>query len=185
MKIKAFFLFHVSALIVLVGCGAPQVPESTADPVPSLSAMIHDDDRLTTFAALLGHEELAKNLEDRGPYTVFAPTNEAFAALSEGMIEALLQHDNRRDLNELVGSLVAPGVWRWEPLQTLAASTMCGNRALITGDGEHGAFAGAPIIAAPSVASNGVLYRLSVAPLPRGWTLRDGRIRPPTAPSYP
>src|SRR5690606_33718009 len=48
------------------------------------------DGRFTTLAAALGAAELVETLKGEGPFTVFAPTDEAFAKLPAGTIEALL-----------------------------------------------------------------------------------------------
>jgi uncharacterized surface protein with fasciclin (FAS1) repeats len=176
MRIHCLCLSVTFALSTFAGCAAPQAVESSEEPSFTLAALIHEDDSLTTFAALLGHEELAQTLKALGPMTVFAPTNEAFSVLPAGAIEALLHEDSRNDLKEFVGSLIAPGLLRWQPGQIRVSSMLSGQRAWISGVGEYGTFAGAPIIAAPSVAGNGLLYRTSVAPLPEGWKLEKDRI---------
>ena len=66
-----------------------------------------EDGRFTTLVAALGAAELVETLSGEGPYTVFAPTDDAFAKLPEGTVEALLQ-----DIPQLTNILlyhVVPG----------------------------------------------------------------------------
>src|SRR5210317_1528656 len=53
--------------------------------------------------------DLVETLKGDGPFTVFAPTNEAFAALPEGTLEALLMPKNRDELVEILKYHVVPG----------------------------------------------------------------------------
>jgi transforming growth factor-beta-induced protein len=103
MKTKFAFVFIVLA-VVLAACGpqatpAPEptaMPEPTAVPTeePEMPKTIVDiaveDGRFTTLVAAVQAADLGETLSSEGPFTVFAPTDDAFAALPEGTIEALL-----------------------------------------------------------------------------------------------
>ena len=105
MKTKFAFVFVVLAM-VLAACGAqatpapaPEaepMPEPTAVPMeePEMPKTIVDiaveDGRFTTLVAAVQAAGLDGALSGEGPFTVFAPTDDAFAALPEGTIEALL-----------------------------------------------------------------------------------------------
>jgi uncharacterized surface protein with fasciclin (FAS1) repeats len=103
MKTKFAFVFVVLAM-VLAACGAqatpaPEptaMPEPTAVPTeePEMPKTIVDiaveDGRFTTLVAAVQAAGLVDTLSSEGPFTVFAPTDEAFAALPEGTVEALL-----------------------------------------------------------------------------------------------
>jgi len=105
MKKRSLILLAVFAM-VLVGCGvqAPSdeptpMPTPVPTPVPAMeepeSNTIVDiavaDGRFTTLVAALGATELDQALMGEGPFTVFAPTDEAFGLLPEGTVEALLE----------------------------------------------------------------------------------------------
>ena len=62
-----------------------------------------------TLAAVLQAADLVSTLKGDGPFTVFAPTDEAFAALPEGTVETLLQPENRDQLVSILTYHVVPG----------------------------------------------------------------------------
>jgi len=103
MKTKFAFVFVVLA-VVLAACGpqatpAPEptpMPEPTAVPTeePEMPKTIVDiaveDGRFTTLVAAVQAAGLVDTLNSEGPFTVFAPTDDAFAALPAGTVEGLL-----------------------------------------------------------------------------------------------
>ena len=103
MKTKFAFVFVVLAL-VLAACGpqATPAPEPTAMPEPTIAPteepempktivdIAVEDGRFTTLVAAVQAADLVDTLNSEGSFTVFAPTDDAFAALPEGTIEALL-----------------------------------------------------------------------------------------------
>jgi len=60
------------------------------------------DDRFSTLVAAVTAAGLAETLSGPGPFTVYAPTNDAFAALPEGTVETLLQPENIDQLTEIL-----------------------------------------------------------------------------------
>ncbi len=108
MKIKSVLLVSLVAVMVLAACApaTPEVveveePKPTATPVPEpmeeMEAEKLDivdtaiaDGRFTTLVAAVEAAGLVDALKGEGPLTVFAPTDDAFAALPEGTVEALL-----------------------------------------------------------------------------------------------
>ena len=63
---------------------------------------------LTTLVAAVKAAGLVDTLAGEGPFTVFAPTNEAFAALPEGTVETLLKPENKDQLTKVLLSHVVP-----------------------------------------------------------------------------
>lgn len=63
----------------------------------------------TTLVAAVKAAGLVKTLEGPGPFTVFAPTNEAFAALPEGTVKTLLKPANKAKLQKILTYHVVPG----------------------------------------------------------------------------
>lgn len=63
----------------------------------------------TTLVAAVKAGGLVKTLEGPGPFTVFAPTNEAFAALPAGTVDNLLKPDNKKELDKILTYHVVPG----------------------------------------------------------------------------
>ena len=62
-----------------------------------------------TLAAALQAANLVEALQGRGPFTVFAPTDDAFAQLPEGTVETLLKPENKQKLAEILTYHVVPG----------------------------------------------------------------------------
>ena len=63
----------------------------------------------TTLVAAVKAAGLVETLEGPGPFTVFAPTNEAFAALPPGTVDTLLKPENKAQLTEILTYHVVPG----------------------------------------------------------------------------
>ena len=60
------------------------------------------DDRFSTLVAAVSAAGLVETLQGEGPFTVFAPVNEAFAALPEGTVETLLKPENKDQLVQIL-----------------------------------------------------------------------------------
>jgi uncharacterized surface protein with fasciclin (FAS1) repeats len=63
----------------------------------------------TTLVAAVKAADLVDTLEGKGPFTVFAPTNEAFAALPAGTVDTLLKPENKGQLTKILTYHVVPG----------------------------------------------------------------------------
>ncbi len=60
------------------------------------------DDRFSTLVAAVSAAGLVETLQGPGPFTVYAPVNDAFAALPEGTVETLLQPENKDQLTNVL-----------------------------------------------------------------------------------
>jgi uncharacterized surface protein with fasciclin (FAS1) repeats len=99
MKTKFAFVFVVLAMVI-AACGAPATPAPEPTPMPEPTAepempktivdIAAEDGRFDTLVTAVQAADLAGTLSSEGPFTVFAPTDDAFAALPEGTLEALL-----------------------------------------------------------------------------------------------
>lgn len=70
----------------------------------------------TTLVAAVKAAGLVETLATGGPFTVFAPTNDAFENLPEGTVETLLKPENKEKLTTVLTYHVVPGVWTYEDL---------------------------------------------------------------------
>lgn len=77
---------------------------------------------LTTLVSAVVQAELAETLSGPGPFTVFAPTNEAFAALPAATVNALMQDANRADLQKVLTAHVIAGKITSSDLMTQLAA---------------------------------------------------------------
>jgi uncharacterized surface protein with fasciclin (FAS1) repeats len=99
MKTKFAFVFVVLTML-LAACGAQATPAPEPTPMPEPTAepempktivdIAAEDGRFDTLVTAVQAADLADTLSSEGPFTVFAPTDDAFAALPEGTLEALL-----------------------------------------------------------------------------------------------
>ena len=128
MKTRFTFLFIILAL-VLAACASPtqsptaaptSMPEPTATPEPTsapteepaaqtIVEIAAADERFSTLVAAVQAADLAETLSSEGPFTVFAPTNDAFAALPEGTLDSLLLPENKQQLTDILLYHVVPG----------------------------------------------------------------------------
>ena len=89
-----------------------------------------------TLAAALGAAELVSTLKGDGPFTVFAPTDEAFAKLPAGTVETLLKPENKEKLKEILLLHVVPGnVYAADVVKLTEAKTAGGKTVKISTDG--------------------------------------------------
>jgi uncharacterized surface protein with fasciclin (FAS1) repeats len=84
---------------------APQVTSPTATPEPEPMDLVETliaDGRFTKLVAALQAADLVDTLQGTGPFTVFAPTDEAFAGLPDGTLEELLKPENQQALTDIL-----------------------------------------------------------------------------------
>merc|ERR1711877_83107 len=77
-------------------------PAKLADAQPNIVELAQSVDDLSTLVAAVVAGDLAETLSSPGPFTVFAPTNEGFAALPEGTVETLLKPENKDQLVDIL-----------------------------------------------------------------------------------
>ncbi len=120
----------------------------------------------TTLAAALTAAGLVETLKGEGPFTVFAPTDAAFAALPAGTVEDLLKPENKDKLVAvLTYHVVAGKVMSGDLTEGMKAATVNGAEVTITLDG-GAKVNGAVISAADIEASNGVIHVIDSVILP-------------------
>jgi uncharacterized surface protein with fasciclin (FAS1) repeats len=121
----------------------------------------------TTLAKALAAADLVATLKGPGPFTVFAPTDEAFAKLPAGTLDALLQPGNRDKLRRILTYHVVPGSVRAATVTTLrAANTVSGDTLAITANAGRVMVDKAHVVKADIVASNGVIHVIDAVLLP-------------------
>lgn len=90
---------------------------------------------LKTLVAAIDAAGLSETLMNGGPFTMFAPTDEAFAELPEGTLENLLKPENKSDLAAILTYHVVPGkVMAYDVFNLKSATTVNGEEITITID---------------------------------------------------
>jgi transforming growth factor-beta-induced protein len=111
---------------------------------------------------------LAETLSSKGPFTVFAPTNEAFAALPKGTLETLLKPENRKLLQKVLTYHVVSGDLMAKDLRSGKVATVEGNSVAVQVD-KHGVKVNSSnVIKADVDAKNGVIHAIDKVLLPPG-----------------
>ena len=119
-----------------------------------------------TLAAALTAAGLVETLKGEGPFTVFAPTDAAFAALPEGTVETLLKPENKDQLVAVLTYHVVPGkVMSGDLVDDMKATTVQGGE--ITIDLDNGPMVNDAHVVTPDIAaSNGVIHVIDKVILP-------------------
>ena len=122
-------------------------------------------DGFSTLVAAVTAADLAETLSGEGPFTVLAPTDDAFAALPEGVLDALLLPENKDVLAKILTYHVVAGQVMAADVTDGDVSTVEGQTiALSTADGVS--VNGAKVIQADVVADNGVIHVIDAVILP-------------------
>ncbi|MEO1293780.1 MAG: fasciclin domain-containing protein [Pseudomonadota bacterium] len=125
-----------------------------------------ETDGFDTLVAAVQAAGLVETLQGEGPFTVFAPTDEAFAALPEGTVETLLKPENKDQLVAVLTYHVLPGkVMSGDIAGDMSAATVQGSEVDITTEGGV-AVDGANVVAADIETSNGVIHVIDAVILP-------------------
>lgn len=119
-----------------------------------------------TLVAALQAADLVSALQEEGPFTVFAPTDAAFAALPAGTVENLLKPENKVKLQTVLLYHVVPGkVMSTDLKGTVNAETLQGAKVeIVAADGVT--VNGANVVTADVAASNGVIHVIDAVLLP-------------------
>ncbi|MGF1496558.1 MAG: fasciclin domain-containing protein [Elainellaceae cyanobacterium] len=159
----------------LIGFSAAASPAPLAETAPAEVLLAQDANTIVDVAA--GSDDfdtlvqavqtagLADTLSGEGPFTVFAPTDAAFAELPDGALEALLEPENRDLLQDILTYHVAPGELTSDELETGAVDTLNGGVAVrVSPDGV--VVNDASVVNPDIQASNGVIHAINRVLIP-------------------
>ncbi|MEY3413536.1 MAG: hypothetical protein RJA79_411 [Actinomycetota bacterium] len=171
---KAIAGFAV-ALVMLSACGSDSATEETVAEVVAeeaaateagdIVAVASATEGFSTLVAALTAGGLVETLQGAGPFTVFAPTDAAFAALPAGLLEKLLLPENKDVLVSILTYHVVPGM-------VMSADIMAGDVATVEGsnvklDTAYGVKVNdATVTTADVAASNGVIHVIDAVIVP-------------------
>lgn len=134
---------------------------------PNIVEIAASNDDFSTLVAAVQAAGLVDTLSGPGPFTVFAPTNAAFAALPAGTVDSLLLPENRDQLVAVLTYHVVPGAVTSDQLvgQRLNVTTVQGGTVHV--DGTHGVRVNQATVTTPDIiASNGVIHVIDSVLLP-------------------
>ena len=148
-------------------CGGDHDHDKAAKAQPTIAEVAAGNDDFSTLVAALQAAGLVDVLAGEGPYTVFAPTNEAFAALPPGTVENLLKPENKDQLIAVLTYHVVPGAVYAEDVTKLdSATTVQGDTVEIAANMGKVKIDNANVVATDIEASNGVIHVIDTVILP-------------------
>lgn len=125
----------------------------------NIVALVQQNPNLSTFLELIRAANLVTILESPAPYTVFAPTNQAFAALPEGTVENLKAPAAQMQLTRLLQAHILPNRVRSAEMQhNMPMKTAQGDVVVVTKEGSDIKVGGATVITPDVQASNGIVH---------------------------
>ena len=168
----------VAALAVFVSaCGddddeataMTEQPESTQQAEQDVVVLAQGERSLSTLVKAVTAAELVDTLKAEGPYTVFAPTNEAFAALGNEQLKELLQPENRDQLKSILTYHVVPGELTADKLEDgQKLETVQGDSLTVSISGGTVKIDDATVVRPDVDASNGVVHVIDGVLTPSG-----------------
>jgi uncharacterized surface protein with fasciclin (FAS1) repeats len=120
-----------------------------------------------TLVAAVKAAGLVETLQGAGPFTVFAPTDEAFAKLPKGTVEDLLKPENKSKLVSILTYHVVPGKIMAADVKTMKAKTVNGQELEVKAGARGVTIDNAKIIKTDIAASNGVIHVIDTVVLPK------------------
>jgi transforming growth factor-beta-induced protein len=178
MLTKKMLVTGIAGALVLSACAAPATPAPTSTPVPTApppteapAPDIVDTavaaGTFTTLAAALEAAGLVETLKGEGPFTVFAPTDEAFAKLDKALLDDLLKPENKETLVAILTYHVVPGkVTAADVVNLPSAKTVQGEEITIKVDGNTVMVNDAKVTQTDIAARNGVIHVIDTVILP-------------------
>ncbi|MEB3828306.1 fasciclin domain-containing protein [Phormidium sp. CCY1219] len=125
-----------------------------------------NNDSFQTLTAALKAAGLVETLAGEGPFTVFAPTDEAFAALPEGTLEELLKPENQDQLIEILTYHVVPGTVKSGDLSSGEVASVEGRAIDVKVESDGIMVNNASVVQADIEASNGIIHVIDRVILP-------------------
>jgi uncharacterized surface protein with fasciclin (FAS1) repeats len=195
MNLIKTFTLSIVASAFIIGCGEQkkeakdamddakeQVEEvvTEVEEMPTIVSVAAGDDRFSTLVTAVQAAELVETLNSAGPFTVFAPTNDAFGKLPEGTVPTLVKPENKETLTGILTYHVVSGAYsasdvieainsnngsfEVETVQggMITLSLKDGNVLLTDANGGT-----ATVIIADVLASNGVIHAIDTVVMPK------------------
>ncbi|MEL7343672.1 MAG: fasciclin domain-containing protein [Pseudomonadota bacterium] len=157
------FALKTVAAIGLAGVVAACAPMGEPDIVDIAAS----NDDFSTLVAAVSAAGLVDTLKGDGPFTVFAPTNAAFAKLPAGTVESLLEPENIDQLTAILTYHVVPGAVTSDQLAGQRLNVATVNGATVHVDGTDGVTVNSSTVTAADImASNGVIHVIDTVLLP-------------------
>jgi len=148
-------------------CGDSEHASSAGTSTKDVVAVASGADNFKTLVAAVKAAGLIETLQGDGPFTVFAPTDEAFAKLPAGTVESLLKPENREKLVAILKYHVVPGKVMAADVKTMEAKTVQGQSVKLNVSDAGVTVDNAKVIKTDLLAANGVIHIIDAVILPK------------------
>ena len=163
-SVVQFLAAGVAVLAISLGVSTTVRADSHKDIVDTAV----DAGSFQTLAKALNAAGLVETLKGEGPFTVFAPTDEAFSKLPEGALEDLLKPENKEKLVAILTYHVVPGKVMASDVATMdSAKTVQGQSITITKDDDGVMVDDARVVQTDIACSNGVIHVIDHVVMPK------------------
>ena len=155
-RVVALLLLGTVLFSGLVNAGHHEMHDSKPKQAPSIAELAVAAEGLTTLVAALKAADLVGALSGEGPFTVLAPTDDAFNDLPEGILESLLADTEK--LKTVLLSHVIEGTVLADTVVTLDSATTLSGQTLAISTANGVEIGGAGVLKTDIMASNGVIH---------------------------
>ena len=155
-RVVALLLLGTVLFSGLVNAGHHEMHDSKPKQAPSIAELAVAAEGLTTLVAALKAADLVGALSGEGPFTVLAPTDDAFNDLPEGTLESLLADTEK--LKTVLLSHVIDGAVLADTVVTLNSATTLSGQTLAISTANGVEIGGAGVLKTDIMASNGVIH---------------------------
>jgi uncharacterized surface protein with fasciclin (FAS1) repeats len=159
--------FALKSFILAAGVAAVAACTPAMESEPDIVDIAASNGNFNTLVAAVTAAGLVDTLKGDGPFTVFAPTDAAFAALPAGTVDSLLLPENKDKLTAILTYHVVPGAVTSDQLAGQRLSVATVNGADVHIDGRNGVkVEDSNVTTADIIASNGVIHVIDAVLLP-------------------
>lgn len=157
-----------AAMAAALALSAPVLADKHGDKADIVTTAVSAG-QFKTLAAALTAAGLVDTLKGPGPFTVFAPTDAAFAKLPAGTVDDLLKPENKAKLTSILTYHVVPGkVMAADVVKLKEAKTVEGSAVKISATGGTVKVDNATVTKTDIAASNGVIHVIDTVIMPKG-----------------
>ena len=143
-----------------------KTPKTTAPTGKTIVSIASGNKKFSTLVTALKAADLVETLSAAGPFTVFAPTNAAFAKLPKATLANLLKPENKEQLQKILTYHVVSGAVRSNQLKSGKVATVEGGNVTVKISGKKVRVNNAKVIMADVKASNGVIHAIDTVLMP-------------------
>jgi uncharacterized surface protein with fasciclin (FAS1) repeats len=163
--LKTFAIGTMAAVMMTVAAAGPRAAAADHKDIVDTAVAAGS---FTTLAKALAAADLVNTLKGTGPFTVFAPTDAAFAKLPAGTLESLLKPENKKKLQRILTYHVVAGkVTAADVVKLQSAKAVSGDTLTIKTQGGGVQVDNAQVVKTDIAATNGVIHVIDAVMLPK------------------